>query len=76
MDNNNTDDDDDDDDDCIERHNYIFLFYNLITAPRTVSNTKAQVARAQSCAGHVQHFERLSRATCRVPRGTKGQLSY
>ena len=41
-------------------------FYNLLTAPRTVSNTYAQVARAQSCANHVQHIERLSRATCRV----------
>ena len=42
------------------------IFYNLLTAPRTVSNTYAQVARAQSCANHVQHIERLSRATCRV----------
>ena len=41
-------------------------FYNLLTAPRTVSNTYAQVARAQSFANHVQHIERLSRATCRV----------
>ena len=41
-------------------------FYNLLTAPRTISNTHAQVARAQSCANHVQHIERLSRATCRV----------
>ena len=30
---------------------------------RTVSNTYAQVARAQSCANHVQHIERLSRAS-------------
>ena len=29
-----------------------------------VSNTYAQVARAQQCANHVQHIERLSRATC------------
>ena len=28
-------------------------FDNLLTAPRTVSNTYAQVARAQSCANHV-----------------------
>ena len=33
------------------------------TAPRTVSNTYAQVARAQPCANHVQHIERLSRAS-------------
>ena len=51
-------------------------FHNLLTAPRTVSNTYAQVALARSCAGHVQHIERLSRATCSVLLGTKGQLSY
>ena len=45
-------------------------------APRTVSNTYDQAARAQSSANYVQHIERLSRATRRVPRGTKGQLSY
>ena len=39
------------------------MFYNLLTAQRTVSNTYAQVARAQSCANHVQHIERLSRAS-------------
>ena len=39
-------------------------------------HTYAQVAKAQSYANHVQHIERLSRATCRVPLGTKGQLSY
>ena len=50
-------------------------FDHLLTSPRTVSNTHAQVARAQSCANHVQHIELLSRATCRVPRGTMGQLS-
>ena len=51
------------------------FFYNLLTAPRTVSNMYTQVSRAQSCANHVQHIERLSRATCSVPLGTKGQLS-
>ena len=39
------------------------IFYNLLTAPRTVSNTYAQVARAQPCANHMQHIERLSRAS-------------
>ena len=34
------------------------------------SNTYAQAARAQSYANHVQHIERLSRATCRVPLGS------
>ena len=51
-------------------------FYSLLAALRTVSNTYAQVARAQPCANYEQHIERLSRATCRVPRGTKGQFSY
>ena len=39
------------------------IFYNLLTAPRTVSNTYTQVARAQSCANHVQHIQRLSCAS-------------
>ena len=39
------------------------IFYSLLTAPRTVSNTYAQVARVQSCANHVQHIERLSHAS-------------
>ena len=52
------------------------FLYNLLIAPRTITNTYAQVAKAQSSANHVQHIERLSRATCRVPLGTKGQLSF
>ena len=40
------------------------IFDNLLTAPRTVSNTYTQVARAWSCANDVQHIERLSSATC------------
>ena len=51
------------------------ILRDLLTAPQTVCNTHPQVAPAQSCANHVQHIERLSRTT-RVPRGTKGQLSY
>ena len=35
-------------------------YYNLLTAPRAVSNTSAQVARAQLCAHHAQHVERVS----------------
>ena len=50
--------------------------YNLLTALWTVSNTLAQVARAQSCANHEQHIQHLSRATCRVPHDAQGQLSY
>ena len=45
-------------------------FYNLL------SNSCAQVARAQSCANPAQHIERLSRAIYHVPRGTNGQLNY
>ena len=43
-------------------------FYDLLTAPRTFSDTYAQVARTQSCANHVQHIERLS--TCHVSCAT------
>ena len=39
------------------------MFYNLLKAPRTVSNTYAQVAWVQPCANHVQQIERLSRAS-------------
>ena len=55
------------------------FFYNLLTAPRAVSNTYAQVARAQSCANHVQHIECLSRASVMLRatwyEGTAQQLS-
>ena len=43
-------------------------FDNLLTAPRTVSNPYAQVARPQSGANHVQHIERF--ITCNVQRVT------
>ena len=42
------------------------ILYNLLTAPQTVSNMHVQVAQVQSCTNHVQHIQRLSRATCRV----------
>ena len=42
---------------------FFFFFYNLLTAPRTVSNTYAQVAWAQSCGNHVQHTKGSSRAS-------------
>ena len=57
-----------------DRHNSRF-FYNLLTAPRTVSNMYAKVAWAQSCAKHVQHIERLSRATCTSYEGTAQLLN-
>ena len=66
FDDDDDDDDDDDNNNRIQRRCSRFFFYNLLTAPRTVSNTYAQVAQAQSCPNHVQHIERLSRATCRV----------
>ena len=44
------------------------FYYNLLTAQRNVSNTYAQVAQAQSCANHVQHIKRLSRATCQCTK--------
>ena len=47
----------------------------LPTAPRTVSNTHTRLAHVISCANHVQHIGRLSRAAC-VPRGTKERLNY
>ena len=56
---------------CIEQCNYRFLqsFHC-----GTVSNTYAEVARAHVCANHMQYNERLSCATCFVPRGMKGEL--
>ena len=42
------------------------IFYNLLTAPKTVSNTYAQVTRTQSCANHVQHMRHSSHAVGRV----------
>ena len=45
-------------------HVFVFkVFYNLLTASRTVSSSYAQVAGAQSFANHVQHIERLSCAS-------------
>ena len=35
---------------------------SLLTTPRTVSKRYDLVAKAQSCANHVQHVDRLSRA--------------
>ena len=52
-----------------------FLCTVYFTAPGTVSNTYAQVARAQSCANHVQHIGR-SRATCRVVRRDSSAVEF
>ena len=56
--------------------------WDFIQYPHSAANClqhvrPVQVARAQPCANHVQHIERLSRASsCYVSLGTKGQLSY
>ena len=42
----------------------IIIFKGAVRDYFTVSNTYAQVAQAQSCENHVQHIERLSRASC------------
>ena len=55
---------------------FFFFFYNLLMALRTVSNKYTKVAKAQPRAIHVQHMRSSSRVVYRVPRGTKGQLSY
>ena len=50
-----------------------------IPAPRTVSNTYAPVARAQSSANHVQNTESLSRATsvkCHVVRRGSSAVKF
>ena len=52
------------------------FFNDLLIVLRTVFNMYAEVARAQSCANHMQHIKHLSRATCYVPCATKGQLSH
>ena len=52
---------------------YLDCFLQFSTAPRTVSNTYAQLARAQSCANHVQCIGSLSHASCNGQLGTEGQ---
>ena len=66
-DNNNNDDDDDDDDNRIQRRNSRFFLKSAHCAANRLQHVGyAQMARAQSCANHVQHIERLSRSTCRA----------
>ena len=62
---------DNDNKEHIERRNSSLTISSLQL--RTVSITYIQVARAQSCANHLK---RLSSATCPVPCGMNGQLSY
>ena len=72
MNNNNNSNSNNND---IERRNSRFFVLGLLTAPRTVSNTYAQAAGAQSCVNHVLHIECSSRARYRVLRDPTGQLS-
>ena len=46
-------------------------FYNLLTAPQTATRTLKWPGR-----NRVHHNERVTLATCPVPRGRRGQLSY
>ena len=58
---------------------FIGAVRDFLQSPRCAVNCLQhfpQMAKAQSCDNHVQYIERLSRATCYVPLGTKGQLSY
>ena len=41
-----------------------FEIFDNLTARRTIADMYTQVVWAQLCANHVQHNERLSRATC------------
>ena len=50
-------------------------FCNVLTAAQTFSDIYVQVTRAQSWSNQAQHFGCMSRVPCKVPRGTKGQLS-
>ena len=50
-------------------------FYNLLAAPRTVSNTYAQVAKTQSCENHVQHIERCNMSCATWYEGAAQLLS-
>ena len=63
---NNNSINDNDDNNRNERCNLRFFFFTIAQLRHKIF----PVARAQSCAKHVQHKERLSRAAC-VPLGTK-----
>ena len=58
-----------------DNNNQVGLIRIVIISVLQTDSMYAQVARAQSCANHVQHIERLSCAACRVSCSAKGQLS-
>ena len=82
----NDDDDDDDDDDHNNNNTKMskskFLFYNFLTAPRTVSNTYAQVAKGYSCVTDVQThrgpitFDNVQYAVCYVVRRDSSAVQF
>ena len=47
---------------------FFLFFYNLLTAPQTVSNTYVQVARAQPCANHRALITCKCHVTCHLVR--------
>ena len=51
---------------------------DFVQSPHCAANClrHALVSRAQSCANHVQHIERFSRATCRVPRKNSSAIKF
>ena len=61
------------DNDCIERRNSkCSLHCTMNCLQRVRSSSQGAIVL---CANHLQHIQRLSCATCRVPNGTKGQLN-
>ena len=54
----------------------IEIFYNLLTAPRTVYNMYAQVARAQSRATHRALIRATCPITCHVVRGDSSAIKF
>ena len=59
--------------DGIETRNRHFFLYNLLAAPRTISNTYAQVARAHSCANHVLYESLICTLTSGIMKRAKGR---
>ena len=60
------------------RESRFFFFFFFLQSPHCAANCLQHAhssGQAQPCANHVQHIGRSSRATCRVARCTKGQLS-
>ena len=51
-------------------------FYNLLTSPRTVSNTYAEVVSAKSFPNHVQHIERVQYIMCHAERRDSSTIKF